>query len=85
MATQFERYIFSNDKTLPIFNDNINEDGTIDDTIVETYFCPINNIYHEPSGDYVRINADNGAADVEIRLEVTDLKKILELIATKAI
>lgn len=78
--TQYEQYVFNEDKTIPIFNDNIREDGTIDDTVVETYFCPIEFMAFDKAGEYIRLQADCGATNVELRLTFDELKNMLKQI-----
>ena len=79
--TQYEHYILSvADKTIPVFNKGIREDGTIDDTQVETYFCPIETIWYDKEEEFIRLQADNGITDVELRLTFDELDNLIKQI-----
>ncbi len=51
--------------------DHINPDGTIDDTVVETYYAPCTGGKLEDG--YIRIFADNGGTDIETRVSFPSL------------
>jgi hypothetical protein len=54
---------------MSIHEDHVNEDGTLDDTAVETQYCPLEYIsVPVPFRPYFRIVGDDGPCNVEIRL-----------------
>lgn len=57
-----------------MFNDHIREDGTIDDTIVETYFYPLETLIPEHEKRYIRLLCDAGGFDAETRLAYATLE-----------
>jgi hypothetical protein len=48
--------------------DYIREDGTIEDTVVETYYEPLQLIIVESEKRYLRLQCDAGGVDSETRL-----------------
>lgn len=48
--------------------DYIRDDGTISDTVIETYYEPIKNAIQEQGKAYIRIQCDANAVDSETRI-----------------
>ena len=60
--------------TREAFMQGIRADGTVDGHIVETHFCPLEQVLEDERG-YYRFVADGGATDVEIRVMFSDLER----------
>lgn len=57
--------------------DHIRDDGTIDDTFIETYFRPCESIRLVPcdSGPYLRVFIDDGPTNIETRIPYAWLER----------
>lgn len=53
----------------------IDEDGIVEDQVVETYYCPILAITEDVDGRFLRVGGDNGGTNVEIRVPFEALEE----------
>jgi hypothetical protein len=59
-----------------MLKDHIRKDGTIDDTVVETYYEPLQNVIQVPKKEYIRLQCDAGAVDSETRIAYITLEAL---------
>lgn len=66
-------------KKPPIFlTKYVREDGTIEDTIVETHRGLIEKVQFDLADDFIRMRVDNGATDIEVRLTIENMKSLIK-------
>lgn len=59
-----------------MMTDHIRKDGTIDDTIVETHYEPIQAVIPVPKKAYLRLQCDAGLVDSETRIAYITLEAL---------
>ena len=58
------------------FREGINQDGTVDGHVIETYYKPLERL--ELRGGYVAVITDDGVFDGETRIPLTLLREFLK-------
>ena len=58
------------------FPDDVGEDRTVDGYFIETYYCPLKTL--SLTETHLRVVGDNDFTDVEIRIPLTELRKLLK-------
>lgn len=48
--------------------DGVGEDGVIEDAVIETHYCPVEDVYENRERRFVAFVGDHGAISVEIRI-----------------